>query len=125
MHFDKTLEEKHLRIASENTKALYFKLKRSVLSIADDIEPYTSEKKYVGFNVSGRRIAIFQIHTQHIYIWLQLKPHELKDPADMARKYDTHCSLKVVDDENIGYVTDLIRQSYLKNKEYPRKTKRV
>jgi hypothetical protein len=66
MHFDRTYEEKHLSLASPNTKALYTKLKKAVLNIADDIELYTTEKKYIGFNVSGRRIAIFQIHKGHV-----------------------------------------------------------
>src|SRR5687768_4302400 len=95
MHFDRGYEENHLRIASPKIKALYNKLKKAVLDIADEIKPYTTEKKYIGFNVRGRRIAIFQIHKGHIYIWLQLKPRELTGQHDIARKYETHCSIKV------------------------------
>jgi predicted transport protein len=119
MLFDKTYEERHLSIASPTTKALYAKLKQAVLDIADDIQPYTSEKKYVGFHVGGRRIAIFTIHRDHVYIWLHLKPGELTGKEE-ARKYTTHCSLHVTPESNLTDVTSLIRQSYMKNKKLAR-----
>ena len=125
MHFDRTYEEKHLSLASLNTKALYTRLKKAVLNIADDIEPYTTEKKYIGFNVSGRRIAIFQIHKRHVYIWLHLKPRELTGQDDIARKYETHCSIKMTDEGNLSDVINLIKQSNIKNKEHTRKARRV
>jgi predicted transport protein len=115
MHFDRAHEEKHLRIASPNTTALYTRLKRAVLDIADDIQPYTSEKKYVGFHVNGRRIAIFQIYREHIYVWLHLKPGELTGQEDV-RKYETHCSIRVTEQSNLKDVVSLIKQSYIKNK---------
>ena len=119
MHFDPAHEQKHLSVATPATSSLYTKLKKAVLDIADDIVPYTTEKKYIGFHVGGRRIAIFQPHTEHIYIWLHLKPGELTGQVDV-RKYDTHCSLKVTPESNLGDVVSLIRQSYVKNKELAR-----
>ena len=119
MYFDPAHEQKHLSVASPTTSSLYAKLKQAVLDIADDIVPYTTEKKYIGFHVGGRRIAIFKAHTEHIYVWLHLKPGELTGQEDV-RKYDTHCSLKVTPESNLGDVVSLIRQSYAKNKELAR-----
>jgi predicted transport protein len=125
MNFEREIEERHLATASANTKALYSKFKRVVLDIDDGIEAYTTEKKYIGFNVNGRRIAIFQIHKGHIYIWLHLKAREIADPKNIARKYETHCLIKMTDENRINDVVNLIRQSYIKNKEYARKPRRV
>ena len=127
MHFDSSYEEKHLSIASPRTRALYTRLKQAVLDMADDITPYTSEKKYIGFHVGGRRIAIFQIHREHIYIWLHLKPGELASQTDQdeVRKYQTHCSLRVTPESNLSNVVNLIGQSYRKNKEIARSSSRV
>ena len=124
MHFDRSYEERHLGVASPTTRALYAKLKKAVLDIADDIQPSTSEKKYVGFHVGGRRIAIFTIHRDHIYIWLHLTPGELTGQEDV-RKYATHCSLQVTPGSNLNDVVSLIRQSYMKNRELARKPSRI
>jgi predicted transport protein len=125
MELDSEFEDRHLQMASPSTKTLYSKLKRAVLGIDKSIQPYATEKKYIGFSVNERRIAIFQIHKEHIYIWLHLKNREIADPKGIARKYDTHCSIKMADESSINEVVDLIRQSYLKNKERARKTGRV
>ena len=123
MRFNAAHEQRHLSIASPTTSGLYRELKAAVLNIADDIVPYTTEKKYIGFHVGGRRITIFQVHRAHIYIWLHLKPDELTGPPGEqdVRKYDTHCSISVTPETNLNGVVGLIRQSYKKNKERARR----
>jgi len=113
-------EEDHLSSVSDEIKELYQKFKEAILNIGDNITVKPT-KKYIAF-ISRRNISDIRIQKNSLKIWINLKRGELDDPKRLARDVSNighwgngDYEIRVLDDENLEYISSLIKQSYRKN----------
>ena len=113
-------EEYHFQHTTDKIKAMYEELKRSILSLGNDI---TSKplKIYIAF-VRKTNFVDIALHTSYLTIYINMKKGMLKDPENVARDISQlghwgngDYELKLVDLKNLNYVLNLIKQSYEKN----------
>ncbi|MDI6839248.1 MAG: DUF5655 domain-containing protein [bacterium] len=113
-------EAGHLMTALPEIKALYEKLKSSLLEIDPDVK-IRPVKHYVGF-ISKTNFIDIHIQKKALKIWLNMKKGELNDPKGLFRDVSRighwgngDYELRIQDDKDIEYITSLAQQSYRKN----------
>lgn len=113
-------EDDHLKGIPDDMKELYEKFKNMVLSIGNDIK-IKPTKQYIAFIRKSNFLDI-HIYKKSLKVWLNLKKGELDDPKGIANDvskighwgngdYELHIS----NDENLDYISSLVKQSYKKN----------
>ena len=114
-------EDEHLITGSYEIRELYDALKQRILELGEiEMQP---KKKYIAF-IGGRNIVDIHIQRNALKIWLNMYKSELNDPKSLARDVanvghwgNGDYELQIKDDEQLIYITDLIRQSWMKNKK--------
>ncbi len=114
-------EQEHLNKANDETRELYEKLKNVILSF-DNVE-IKPTKLYVAF-IANSNIVDIRIQQNKLKMWINLKKGELDDPKELANDVSNighwgngHYELKIENDENLEYISSLIKQSLKKNKK--------
>ncbi|MCB0540576.1 MAG: hypothetical protein KDE33_23875 [Bacteroidetes bacterium] len=114
-------EEKHIEKATDEIEQLYFSLKSSIVNFNDDIS-INPRKHFIGFQNNGKTFADIIIQKKALKIVLNLKSGELQDSFGLARDVSNvghwgngAYEIQLSDDEQIEYITSLIKQSFLKN----------
>lgn len=113
-------EEDHLVGSSDEIRELYEKLKRSILSLGENIY-IKPVKHYIGFIAKTNFIDI-RIQKKALKIWFNMSRGELSDPKHLTRDvsgvghlgngdYELHMN----DDSELDYIISLAKQSYTIN----------
>lgn len=114
-------EDEHLLVGSYEIRELYDALKQRILELGEvQMQP---KKKYIAF-IGGRNIVDIHIQKNALKIWINLFKGELSDPKSFSRDVanvghwgNGDYELQIKDDENLLYITELIRQSWMRNKK--------
>jgi len=115
-------EEDHLACGSQEIVELYLKLRNYILEIANDIE-IKPTKLYLAFlNITN--FCDISILKKSLKIWINLNYGELKDPktisrnvADIGHHGNGDYEIQISNDENLEYITSLIKDAYYIIKE--------
>lgn len=113
-------EDEHLVSSSEETKELYERMKRMILSIADDIS-IKPTKKYIAF-VRKTNFCDIAIQKNQLKMWLNATIGKIDDSNKITRDVSNighhgngDYEITVCDDNNIEYIISLVRQVYNQN----------
>ena len=108
-------EEDHLNNGSDKTKELYEDLKSAILNIDSSIK-IEAKKLYIAFKQSTN-ICDVEIQKDKLKIYLNAKwgtiddpKHLFKDVRKVGHWGNGEYRAEISDDNNIGYIIDLIRQ---------------
>jgi len=113
-------EDDHLSVSNDEIKELYQQFKEALTGIDTKIK-IKPTKKYIGF-IAKTNFVDIRPQKKALKVWVNLKKGELDDPRALARDvskighwgngdYELHVS----DNENLGYVINLAKQSFKKN----------
>lgn len=113
-------EDDHLLTCNDEIEKLYQQLKEALIGIDTRIK-IKPTKKYIGF-IAKTNFVDIRPQKKALKIWFNLRKGELDDPKALARDvskighwgngdYELHIS----DDENLGYIINLAKQSFRKN----------
>lgn len=115
-------EEDHLAYGSQEIIELYQKLRNYILEIANDIE-IKPTKLYLAF-INITNFCDISILKKSLKIWINLSYGELNDPknisrnvADIGHHGNGDYEIQISDDENLEYITSLIKDAYNKIKD--------
>lgn len=114
-------EEDHLLNGSQEIVELYQKLRNYILEIASDIE-IKPKKLYLAF-INITNFCDISILKKSLKIWINLNYGELSDPKNIGRNVSDighhgngDYEIQISDDENLEYITSLIKDAYNKIK---------
>lgn len=115
-------EEDHLENGSQEIIELYQKLRNYILEIANDIE-IKPTKLYLAF-INITNFCDISILKKSLKIWINLNYGDLNDSknisrnvADIGHHGNGDYEIQISDDENLEYITSLIKDAYNKIKE--------
>lgn len=115
-------EADHLNKADQEILELYNKIKEVILNFDDNIT-FQAKKQTIDYRVNNNIFCDFVVQSKSLKIFLNLKSGELKDQMKISRDVSNvghwgngSYEIKVSDDEDLEYITSLIKQSYKKNK---------
>ncbi len=109
-------EAQHLEGKPEHILDLYQRLKEQIMALGDvELKP---TKLWLGFRTT-RNFVDIHLQNSALKMWLNMPAGELNDPLNIARDVSNvghwdngSYEIRVVDDERLAYLYDLITQSY-------------
>jgi predicted transport protein len=110
----------HLADKPENVCMLMEYLRKQIFELAEEgqiIEK--ANKKYMGYK-HGKNFCEVKPQRSGLKLWLDIPPNELEDTRGMGRDMSNighhgtgQVEVKLIDQKDLSYVMDLIRQAYL------------
>lgn len=113
--------EKFLSNATPKQREMYLELEKGVRNFSDfPIDPKGTQISFKGGS-HNKNICVVKFMAQHLQIQFNLKKDDFIDSKDLVIRAEHNTRgkqsrVKFTDIKELGYILDLIKQSYEKNK---------